>query len=85
MGKLKSIKFGTGIERIEGGAFACQPSISSITYTDSSTKNNWYKLDVKTYKPTDANVRFETTTLKIDEIRTTYLNWYRMPDSNFIK
>lgn len=85
IGKLKSIKFGTGIERIEGGAFAHHSSISSITYTDSSTKNNWYKLNVNTYKPTDANVRFETTTLKIDEIRTTYLNWYRMPDSNFIK
>ncbi len=86
IGKLKSIKFGTGIERIESGAFGHHSSISSITYTDSSTKNNWYKLNVNTYKPTDANVRFETTTLNKDDIRTTYLNWYRMPDdSNFIK
>ncbi len=85
IGKLKSIKFGTRIERIEAGAFSYQNSISSITYTDSSTSSNWYKLNVNTYKPTDANVRFESTTLTKDTIDYGYLYWYRMPDSNYIK
>ena len=85
MGKLKSIKFGTGIERIERSAFGSHSSISSISYSNSSTSSNWYKLNVNTYKPTDVNVRFESTTLTKDTIDYGYLYWYRMPDSNFIK
>lgn len=86
IGKLKSIKFGTGIERIERSAFGSHSSISSISYSNSSTSSNWYKLNVNTYKPTAANVKFESTTLTKDTIDYGYLYWYRMPDdSNFIK
>ena len=78
VGMLTYIIFGSGIERIDSGAFA-QKTTVYVSFTDAETSKHWYKVNYASVK--DESVKLTSTILTAGEINTGYLCWYRMPDA----